>query len=317
MDPIAQILNMIFTVEAFLLIFVLVLLKSSVKFVPQNRAWLIERFGKYQSTKEAGLNFIVPFVDRIAADRSLKEQAQDVPSQSAITKDNISLIVDGVLYFRVLDPYKATYGVDDYVFAVTQLSQTTMRSELGKMELDKTFEERDLLNTNIVTAINHAAEPWGIQVLRYEIKDIVPPQSVMEAMEAQMKAERVKRAQILESEGDRQANINVAEGKKQAQVLAAEADKAEQILQAEGEAKAIIAVADAQADALRKVGEAADTEQGQKAIQLDLATKAIAAKEAIARESSVVLLPDNGTDASSLVAQGMSIINTLNQKQKS
>ena len=316
MDPIAQVLNMLFTVEAFLLIFVLVLLKSSVKFVPQNRAWLIERFGKYQSTKEAGLNFIVPFVDRIAADRSLKEQAQDVPSQSAITKDNISLIVDGVLYFRVMDPYKATYGVDDYVFAVTQLSQTTMRSELGKMELDKTFEERDVLNTNIVTSINQAAEPWGIQVLRYEIKDIVPPQSVMEAMEAQMKAERVKRAQILESEGDRQANINVAEGKKQAQVLAAEAEKAEQILRAEGEAKAIIAVAEAQADALRKVGEAADTEQGQKAIQLDLASKAIAAKQAIAKESSVVLLPDNGTDASSMVAQAMSIINTLNTKQK-
>ena len=317
MDPIAQIFNMIFTVEAFLLIFVLVLLKSSVKFVPQNRAWLIERFGKYQSTKEAGLNFIIPFIDRIAADRSLKEQAQDVPSQSAITKDNISLVVDGVLYFRVLDPYRATYGVDDYVFAVTQLSQTTMRSELGKMELDKTFEERDVLNTNIVSAINQAAEPWGIQVLRYEIKDIVPPQSVMEAMEAQMKAERVKRAQILESEGDRQANINVAEGKKQAQVLAAEAEKAEQILRAEGEAKAIIAVAEAQADALRKVGEAADTEQGQKAIQLDLASKAIAAKQAIAKESSVVLLPDNGTDASSMVAQAMSIINTLNTKQKS
>ncbi|NMM39877.1 SPFH domain-containing protein [Pseudoalteromonas arctica] len=316
MDPIAQVLNMLFTVEAFLLIFVLVLLKSSVKFVPQNRAWLIERFGKYQSTKEAGLNFIVPFVDRIAADRSLKEQAQDVPSQSAITKDNISLIVDGVLYFRVMDPYKATYGVDDYVFAVTQLSQTTMRSELGKMELDKTFEERDVLNTNIVAAINQAADPWGIQVLRYEIKDIVPPQSVMEAMEAQMKAERVKRAQILESEGDRQANINVAEGKKQAQVLAAEAEKAEQILRAEGEAKAIIAVAEAQADALRKVGEAADTEQGQKAIQLDLASKAIAAKQAIAKESSVVLLPDNGTNASSMVAQAMSIINTLNSKQK-
>lgn len=315
MDPVTQILDTIFTVEAFLLIFVIVLLKSSVKFVPQNRAWLIERFGKYQSTKEAGLNFIVPFIDRIAADRSLKEQAQDVPSQSAITKDNISLIVDGVLYFRVLDPYKATYGVDDYVFAVTQLSQTTMRSELGKMELDKTFEERDLLNTNIVAAINQAAEPWGIQVLRYEIKDIVPPQSVMEAMEAQMKAERVKRAQILESEGDRQANINVAEGRKQAQVLSAEAEKAEQILRAEGEAKAIIAVAEAQALALREVGAAADTEQGQKAIQLDLATKAIAAKEAIARESSVVLLPDNATDTSSLVAQGMSIINSLNKNQ--
>ncbi|MBG9990848.1 slipin family protein [Pseudoalteromonas sp. NZS37] len=314
MDPVTQILDMVFTVEAFLLVFVIVLLKSSVKFVPQNRAWLIERFGKYQSTKEAGLNFIIPFIDRISADRSLKEQAQDVPSQSAITKDNISLIVDGVLYFRVLDPYKATYGVDDYTFAVVQLSQTTMRSELGKMELDKTFEERDLLNTNIVAAINQASEPWGIQVLRYEIKDIVPPNSIMEAMEAQMKAERVKRAQILESEGDRQANINVAEGKKQAQVLAAEADKAEQILRAEGEATAITTVAEAQANALIKIGEAADTEQGQKAIQLDLATKAIAAKEAIARESSIVLLPDNATDASSMVAQGMTIINSLNKK---
>ncbi|ALO44173.1 slipin family protein [Pseudoalteromonas phenolica] len=316
MDPVSQIVEFVFQIEFFLLLFVIIVLKSSIKFVPQNRAWMVERFGKYQSTKEAGLNFIVPFIDRVAADRSLKEQAVDVPSQSAITKDNISLIVDGVLYFRVLDPYKATYGVDDYIFAVTQLAQTTMRSELGKMELDKTFEERDLLNTNIVAAINSASEPWGIQVLRYEIKDIVPPNSVMEAMEAQMKAERVKRAQILESEGDRQAAINVAEGKKQAQVLAAEADKAEQILQAEGEAKAILAVAEAQADALRKVGEAANTEQGQKAIQLDLATKAISAKEAIAKESSVVLLPDSGTDASSLVAQGMSIINSLNQKQK-
>ncbi|CAM4204843.1 SPFH domain-containing protein [Pseudoalteromonas byunsanensis] len=316
MEPLSQILEVLFNIEVVLLIFVVVVLKSSIKFVPQNRAWLVERFGKYQSTKEAGLNFIVPFIDRVAADRSLKEQAVDVPSQSAITKDNISLIVDGVLYFRVLDPYKASYGVDDYVFAVTQLAQTTMRSELGKMELDKTFEERDLLNTNIVAAINSASEPWGIQVLRYEIKDIVPPNSVMEAMEAQMKAERVKRAQILESEGDRQAAINVAEGKKQAQVLAAEGEKAEQILSAEGEAQAILAVAQAQAEALRKVGEAADTQAGQKAIQLDLATKAIAAKQAIAKESSVVLLPDSGTDASSLVAQGMAIINSINKQQK-
>lgn len=301
-------------IETFLLLFVLVLLKSSIIFVPQNRAYLIERFGKFQSTREAGLNFIMPFIDRIAADRSLKEQAVDVPEQSAITKDNISLRVDGVLYFRVLDPYKATYGVDSYVFAVTQLAQTTMRSELGKMELDKTFEERDLLNTNIVAAINDAAGPWGIQVMRYEIKDIVPPQSVMEAMEAQMKAERVKRAQILESEGDRQAAINRAEGEKASVVLAAEADKEEQVLRAEGEAKAIIAVADAQAEALRVVGEAANTEQGQKAIQLDLATKAIEAKQAIAKESSVVLLPDGNTDTASVVAQAMTIINQMNSK---
>jgi regulator of protease activity HflC (stomatin/prohibitin superfamily) len=306
-------LDYIFTAQTLFLVFVVVLLKTSIKFVPQNRAYVIERFGKFQSSREAGLNFILPFVDRISADRSLKEQAVDVPEQSAITKDNISLSVDGVLYFRVLDPYKATYGVDDYVFAVTQLAQTTMRSELGKMELDKTFEERDVLNTNIVAAINDAAGPWGFQVLRYEIKDIVPPQSVMEAMEAQMKAERVKRAQILESEGDRQAAINRAEGEKASVVLAAEADREEQVLRAEGEAKAIVAVATAQAEALRQVGEAAATEQGQKAIQLDLATKAIEAKHAIAKESSVVLLPDGGTEAASVVAQAMTIINQLNK----
>ena len=303
----------IFSPQTLILVFVVVLLKTSIKSVPQNRVFVIERFGKFQSSKEAGLNFILPFVDRISADRSLKEQAVDVPQQSAITKDNISLGVDGVLYFRVVDPYKATYGVDDYLFAVTQLAQTTMRSELGKMELDKTFEERDLLNTSIVSAINDAAGPWGIQVLRYEIKDIVPPQSVMEAMEAQMKAERVKRAQILESEGDRQAAINRAEGEKASVVLAAEADKEEQVLRAEGEAKAIVAVASAQAEALRQVGAAAATEEGQKAIQLDLATKAIEAKQAIAKESSVVLLPDSSTEPANVVAQAMTIINQLNK----
>ena len=301
------------TMQTLVLVLIVIGLKSSIKFVPQNRAYVIERFGKFQSTKEAGLNFILPFIDRISADRSLKEKAVDVPEQSAITKDNISLSVDGVLYFRVLDPYKATYGIDDYVFAVTQLAQTTMRSELGKMELDKTFEERDILNTNIVAAINEASGPWGIQVLRYEIKDIVPPQSVMQAMEAQMKAERVKRAQILESEGDRQSAINRAEGAKVSVVLAAEAEKEEQVLRAEGEAKAIVAVASAQAESLRQVGQAAATEEGQKAVQLDLATKAIEAKLAIAKESSVVLLPDNGTDAASMVTQAMTIINTLNK----
>lgn len=309
----SDLLDLLISIEAAILILSIVLLRFSIISVPQNEAWLIERFGRYQSTREAGLNFLLPFIDRISAQRSLKEQAVDVPSQSAITKDNISLTVDGVLYFRVLDPYRATYGVDDYVFAVTQLAQTTMRSELGQMELDKTFEERSQLNGAIVNEINKASEPWGVQVLRYEIKDIVPPSSVMEAMEAQMKAERVKRAQILESEGDRQSAINVAEGKKQAQVLAAEADRSEQILRAEGEAKAIIAVADAQAAALAKVGQTANTLDGQKAIQLDLATKAIEAKEAIAKESSVVLLPENSTDVATLVAQSMSVIQKMNQ----
>ncbi|GAB55895.1 stomatin-like protein 2 [Glaciecola punicea ACAM 611] len=305
----------ILTVEVAIIILVLVFLKNSIKFVPQNRAFIIERFGKFQSTKEAGLNFILPFIDKVSANRSLKEQAVNIPEQSAITRDNISLMVDGVLYFRVLDPYKATYGVEDYIFAVTQLAQTTMRSELGKMELDKTFEERDILNINIVSAINAAAVPWGIQVMRYEIKDIIPPPSIMEAMEAQMKAERVKRAQILESEGDRQAAINRAEGQKASVVLAAEGDKAEQILRAQGEAEAIIAVANAQAEAINKIGVEANTESGQKAIQLDLATKAIAAKQAIAKESSVVLLPDGGTEAAAMVAQATSIIHALSKNK--
>lgn len=307
-------LEYVLTVPFAIFVFVIIVIKSSIKFVPQNRAWIIERFGKFQSTKEAGLNFIIPFIDQISADRSLKEQAFDVPSQAAITKDNISLTVDGVLYFRVLDPYKATYGVEDYVFAVTQLAQTTMRSEIGKIDLDKTFEERDMLNLKIVAAINEAAESWGVAVLRYEIKDITPPQSIMHSMESQMKAERERRAKILESEGEKQAAINIAEGEKQARVLAAEAEKQEQVLAAQGEASAIIAVADAQAQALHVVGEAAATEQGQKAVQLDLATKAIEAKHAIAKESSIVLLPDSATEASSLVAQATTIISALNAR---
>lgn len=306
--------NYILTIEFALLVLVLVTLKGGIKFVPQNRAYVIERFGKYSRTLESGLNFLVPFIEQIGADRSLKEQAVDVPSQGAITRDNITLTVDGVLYFRVLDPVKASYGVDDYGFAVTQLAQTTMRSEIGKMELDKTFEERDAINTSIVSAINEAAATWGVQVLRYEIKDIVPPTSVMNAMEQQMKAEREKRATILESEGQKQSAINRAEGEKQAIILAAEADKEEQVLRAEGEAQAIIKVAEAQAEAIEKVGEKAATSEGQKAIELDLATKAISAKEAIAKESTVVLLPDSSTEAGSLVAQATSILNVMNSK---
>ncbi len=310
-----DLLGLIFNFWVGLAVLAIVLAKSSIKFVPQNRASVVERFGKYNKTMEAGLNFLVPFIDKVGYDRSLKEQAVDVPSQAAITKDNISLVVDGVLYLKVIDPYKASYGVDDYVYAVTQLAQTTMRSEIGKIELDKTFEEREALNTNIVAAINEASGPWGVQVLRYEIKDIEPPRTVLDAMERQMKAEREKRAVILESEGERQSAINVAEGEKRAKVLGAEADKAEQILRAEGEAQAIIAVADAKAQALEVVGSVAVKETGQKAVQLELAEQAIAAKEAIAKESSVVLLSDDKTGASNIVAEAMTIINTLNKKQ--
>jgi regulator of protease activity HflC (stomatin/prohibitin superfamily) len=306
------ILEYVFSYQFAFFVLVIVVLKSAIKFVPQNRAWIIERFGKFQSTKEAGLNFIIPIIDRVAHDCSLKEQAFDIPQQSAITRDNITLNVDGVLYFRVLDPYKAAYGVEDYIFAVMQLAQTTMRSELGKLELDKTFEDREMLNAKIVQAINEASATWGVMVMRYEIKDITPPASIMGAMEAQMRAERERRAKILASEGERQAAINIAEGEKQARVLAAEAERTEQVLAAQGEAEAIRAVAEAQAQALQVVGAVAATEEGQKAVQLDLATKAIAAKHAIAKDSSVVLLPESGCEAASLVAQATSIVKMLN-----
>lgn len=308
----ASVFNFLFSFWTGLAVVVVVFLTNGIKFVPQNRAYVVERFGRYRTSMTAGLNFIVPFIDRIAYDRSLKEQAVDVPSQAAITRDNISLTVDGVLYLKVLDPYKASYGVEDYVFAVTQLAQTTMRSEIGKMSLDKTFEEREQLNTAIVSAINEAAQPWGVQVLRYEIKDITPPRSVLEAMERQMKAERDKRASILESEGERQSAINVAEGQKQSIVLSAEADKAQQILNAEGEAKAIEMVATAKAMALKTIGETAATPQGQKAVQLDLATRAIAAREAIARESSVVLMDGDKSEAGNTVAEAVAIVTAMN-----
>ncbi len=310
-DPVNGLLGLIFNFWTGLAVVALVVLKSSVKFVPHNTTFVVERFGKYVRTMTAGLNFVVPIIDRVAYRRTLKEQAIDVPGQAAITRDNISLTVDGVLYLKVIDSYKACYGVEDYHFAVAQLAQTTMRSEIGKMELDKTFEERDTLNASIVSSINEASGPWGIQVLRYEIKDIDPPRSVLEAMERQMKAEREKRATILESEGQRQSQINVAEGEKQAVVLAAQADKEQQILRAEGEARAITAVAEAKAEAIRTVGEAADTDPGQKAIQYELAGDAISAKQAIAKESTVVLMPDQQTEAGSLVAGVMAIADTL------
>ncbi|MDH3377374.1 MAG: paraslipin [Gammaproteobacteria bacterium] len=308
-----SIFDFVFSVGFGLAVLLIVVLKGSVKFVPQNRAFVIERFGKYRRTLTAGLNFLVPFFDKVAYNQTFKEQAFDVPSQSAITKDNIGLTVDGVLYLKLLDPYKASYGVEDYVFAVTQLAQTTMRSEIGKIQLDKTFEDRESLNTAIVRSINEAAEPWGVQVLRYEIKDIEPPRSVLEAMERQMKAERDKRATVLDSEGERQAAINVAEGEKQAKVLSAEGDRAQQILTAQGEAQAIELVATAKAMAIRTIGESAATVPGQKAVQLDLATQAITAKQNIAKESTVVLMGDTASDAGSVVAEAVAVVTAMNK----
>lgn len=291
---------------------ILIILGSSVKFVPQNTAFVVERFGKFKTTLLAGLNFVFPFIDKVAYKVSLKELALDVPSQSAITKDNITLTVDGVLYLKVVDPEKSSYGIDNYVFGVTQLAQTTMRSEIGKITLDRTFEERDSLNSAIVHAINEAGEAWGTTCLRYEIKDITPPKSVLEAMERQMKAERDKRATVLESEGQRQSAINVAEGQKQSIVLAAQAQREQQILEAQGEADAIRTVADAQASALATVGRAAATAEGQKAIQLDLASKAIAARADIARKSTIVLMDGKNSETGSVVAESMAVVAAMN-----
>ncbi|MFK7853811.1 MAG: SPFH domain-containing protein [Granulosicoccus sp.] len=290
----------------------LIILNSSVKFVPQNTAYVVERFGKFRTTLTAGLKFVFPIIDKVAYKVSLKELALDVPSQSAITKDNITLTVDGVLYLKVIDPEKASYGIDNYIFGVTQLAQTTMRSEIGKITLDKTFEERDMLNTAIVAAINEAGEAWGTTCLRYEIKDITPPKSVLEAMERQMKAERDKRATVLESEAQRQSAINVAEGEKQSIVLAAEAQREQQILEAQGEAEAITTVALAQASALETVGQAAATAEGQKAVQLDLATRAITAKANIAKESTIVLMDGKQSDAGGVVAESMAVVAAMN-----
>jgi len=298
-----------------LVVFVIVVLVKTAIVVPQRHEYVVERLGKYRTTLEAGFHILVHILDKIAYRRNLKEELVDIGSQTCITADNVTLEVDGIMYIQVVNSRQSAYGIDNYHVAASQLAQTSLRSAIGKISLDNTFEAREALNQEVVNAIDDAAQNWGIKVLRYEIKDIEPPRTILDAMERQMKAEREKRATILESEGNRQSAINVAEGAKQAQVLAAEADKAEQILQAEGEAQAIIAVADAQAKALDTVGKVANTEEGQKAIQLDLADKAIEAKRAIAKDSTVVLLPDGSTNAANVVAEAMTIINTLNSEK--
>lgn len=306
-----------YIVPAILLFVLLVIIGKTVVIVPQNTTYLVERLGKYNDTLTAGMQFVVPFIDRIAYRLSLKEDAIDIPSQVAITRDNISLTIDGVLYYKVLEPYKAAYGIENYEYAVIQLAQTSMRSEIGKLELDRTFEERDTLNARIIDAINQASAAWGVQVMRYEIRDIQPPASVLDAMEKQMRAEREKRAAILDSEGKRQAAINLAEGEKQATVLAAEAQREQQVLKAEGEARSIELVAAAKANALKTIGEAANSAEGQAAVQLDLATEAIAAKKAIARESTVVLMDNEKSGTATTVAEAMAIVSAMNKAQAS
>ena len=319
--------NIISSPMVWIAIIVLFTLKKGIYFVPQNRGYVIYTLGKYDKTLGAGLNFIVPFIQSVAADRNLKEQSLDIASQSAITKDNISLNIDGILFMKVTDAGAATNNITDYKMSVIQLAMTTMRNAIGSMELDECFQSRDTINATILNAMTEATQPWGVMVTRYEIKDISPPQTIREDMEKQMTAEREKRSVILTAEGVKTAAITEAEGKKRArvldaeaakqeQVLAAEADKEAQILEATGKAEAIKLVATAEADALEKVGQAAATEEGQKAVVLSIAQDAIAAHKAIADESTLVLSDGKtGENISTTVAQAIAVSNAINGPQ--
>jgi len=298
-------------------LFVLVGILKGVRIVPQQEAWIVETLGKFDRVLRPGLNFLIPFIQRVAYKHTLKEQAFEVHRQSAITKDNVSLNIDGVLYMRITDPLKASYGIHDPYYAIIQLAQTTMRSQIGTMTLDKTFEERELLNLNIVTSINHASDAWGLQCMRYEIKDIEPPKTVLQAMELQVAADRQKRAEILASEGKRQAQINVAEGQKAEVVLRSEAAMTDQINRAKGEAEAILAVAEATAKGINTVGGALVSPGGQGAANLRVAQSYIEAFQRLAQESTTLLLPANTGDAGAMVAQAMSVLKTINHSTHS
>lgn len=296
-----------FVVIVLALIVLIAIVKTAVV-VPQQSAYVVERLGKYSSTLDAGFHILVPFVDAIRYKHELKEIAVDIPEQVCITRDNVQVHVDGVLYMRVLNPERASYGINDYRFALTQLAQTALRSEIGKIELDKTFEARTTINAQLVNELDKASEPWGVKVLRYEIKNITPPKDVLNAMEKQMRAEREKRALILTSEGERDAAINQAEGEKQQVIKASEAKKQQQINEAEGAAAAILAIAQATADGLRKVAESIVVPGGQEAVQLRVAEQYIAKFGELAKSSNTLVLPASISDVGSMIALAMNAV---------
>ena len=287
---------------------VLLIIAKTAVVVPQQSAYVVERLGRYHATLSAGFHVLLPFVDAIRYRHSLKETAIDIPAQVCITRDNVQVGVDGILYLKVLNPERASYGISDYVFAITQLAQTMLRSEVGKIDLDRTFEERTNINLQVVTELDKASEAWGVKVLRYEIKNITPPHDVLAAMEKQMRAEREKRAVILTSEGARDAAINNAEGEKQQVIKASEARKQQQINEAEGEAAAILSVASATAEGIRRVAEAIKLPGGYEAVQLRVAEQYITQFGHLAKESNTMILPANASDVGSMIALAMKSI---------
>ncbi len=294
-------------VGALVLLLVVIIAKTAVV-VPQQSQYVVERLGKYAGTLDAGFHILVPFLDSVRYKHSLKEMALDIPEQICITSDNVQVGVDGVLYLKVLDAQRASYGIGNYVFAITQLAQTTLRSEIGKIELDKTFEERAHINTQVVDELDKATEPWGVKVLRYEIKNINPPRDVLEAMEKQMRAEREKRAAVLESEGLRDSAINTAEGEKQKVIKESEATKQQQINEAEGQAAAITTVATATAEGIRRVAQAIEAPGGTQAVQLRVAEQYVDRLGMLAKENNTMILPANLADVSSMIATAMNVI---------
>jgi regulator of protease activity HflC (stomatin/prohibitin superfamily) len=296
----------------FITLFLVVLtIWKGVKIVPQQEAWIVEKLGRYDRNLDAGLRLLIPYVERVAYRHSLKETAYDVHEQTAITRDNVTLTLDGIVYLRVTDAVAASYGVSNPIYAITQLAQTTMRSEIGKLTMDQTFEEREALNHNIVQAINQAAGTWGIQCMRYEIRNITPPTSVLQAMELQVAAERQKRAQILESEGKRQAQINMAEGYKQEVVLKSEAALTDQVNRAKGEGEAILTVARATAEGLQMIAASLSASGGLEAMNLRVAEQYVDAFRQLAQKSTTVLLPANAGDPASMVAQALTVFERL------
>lgn len=292
----------VIVVLAILIIF------RGVRIVPQQSAYIVQRLGKFRAALQPGINYVIPFFDSVAYKHTLKEKAFDIPEQVCITKDNVQVTVDGVIFIQVIDPVKASYGISDYAFAITQLAQTTMRSEIGKIDLDKTFEERTTINRAVVSAIDEAAIDWGVKVLRYEIKNISPPESVLLAMEKQMQAEREKRAVILQSEGEKQSAINVAEGQKQKVVLESEGVRQRQINEAAGQAEAIRSVATATADGIKALAGSISVESGIDAVQLRVAEKLIEQFGNLAKSTNTMILPANFGDMSAMIATAMSVV---------